>query len=406
MANQEICLYGDIYDWSATDTIQKISAADSSEALDLRINSNGGSVFSAYGIAAKIKEHGNVNMKVDGIAASSAAYLCLFGKSVECLDVSNFMFHRADMDGKPSKEDQAQIDKINGELRAKLEAKIKPEDFKKETGVSIEDIFEHEDRVEAWLNAQQALKIGLVDKMIKLSPEQAKAYHKGMTALALSLTAAKKTNKEKQTTMTLAEIKAQHPSVYNEIIALGHAAGVETERDRAGSYLAFIDVDPKAVVKGIKSDKPITATMQSDLLFKKMEKNVLAKLKKENPAHFLAKVSKNDEGDEDEEEEEEKEARTAYEECKEECKKAKKAMDDEDEEEAKAEKKEAYEEAKKAMEESEASYEEAKKAAKTKKADSGEDDEAKKGKKTDKEAKAFAAFMKEVKGYTSKKIIK
>lgn len=390
MADQEICLYGDIWDWTAQDLIMKIGFSDRSQPLDIRINSNGGSVFAAYGMAAKIREHGDVKIKVDGIAASSAAYLCLFGKSVECLDVSNFMFHRAAMDGTPSKEDLAQIEKINGELRAKLESKVKPEDFERESGVSIKDIFEADDRVEAWINARQAQKIGLVDKVVKLTTAQATAYYKGLEVFA-------KSTQEKNKVMTLQEIKASHPALFEEIKSIGFTAGMEAEKDRTGSFLAFIDVDTKAVVKGIESGKPITATQISDFSLKAFNGTALAALKKDNPGLFniIAKKGDDDPDENEEENEDCKDAKADYDAKKEAYEEAKKASDDEDDTEAKANMKDDVDAKKAEMEDAKATWDDTKEKSKGKKAKSDKTD--KKG------AKAVLDFRAQLKTSAKKR---
>lgn len=57
----------------------------------------------------------------------------------------------------------------------------------------------------------------------------------------------------KSNKMDINQLKAEHPSLYAQVIT----EGIEEERDRAGAWLEFIDADAKAVVEGIASGKNI-----------------------------------------------------------------------------------------------------------------------------------------------------
>ena len=78
--------------------------------------------------------------------------------------------------------------------------------------------------------------------------------------------------------MTKAEIKAAHPSVYQEIVG----EGVSQERDRAGAWMAHNETDPKAVAEGIKSGKEITATERESFFVKQNTLKTVSKIKAEN----------------------------------------------------------------------------------------------------------------------------
>ena len=64
--------------------------------------------------------------------------------------------------------------------------------------------------------------------------------------------------------MTAQEIQSAHPDAYRQI----QSDALTTERDRVGAWLAYHDADPKAVLEGIKSNKPISATERETLLIK------------------------------------------------------------------------------------------------------------------------------------------
>ena len=89
------------------------------------------------------------------------------------------------------------------------------------------------------------------------------------------------------TAMTTAELKAQHPNTYNEILGIGVAAGVEAEKDRAGSWLAHLSTDPETVKKGIESGGEITATVRETLLVKANANAALAGLQKDSAGKLV-----------------------------------------------------------------------------------------------------------------------
>lgn len=76
--------------------------------------------------------------------------------------------------------------------------------------------------------------------------------------------------------MTISELKKEHPALYASIFASGEAAGVlkattkatAAEKDRVGAWMAHVKTDVKAVLEGIKSGLPISATQREEFLVK------------------------------------------------------------------------------------------------------------------------------------------
>lgn len=268
---KELYLYSPIYDFVAAELLASIEENMGSD-ITLRENTPGGSVFSAYGIYSKVKEHGNVHLKVDGSAMSGGAFLPLYVKSSECLDVSRFMLHRADMyveDG----EDQAFLDSINKDLKAQMKAKIDEAKFKDVTGYTIDELFNPETRLDIYLTGKQAKEIGLVDKVVKLTPEMQKAisaFNNKMYNVAAMATEPNVKNSNIKN-MTADEIKQQNPAVYAEILALG----VAQERDRVEACMVYNDIDPVAVKKAIESGKPLSQKEMAELNLKAVSGKLL-----------------------------------------------------------------------------------------------------------------------------------
>lgn len=98
--------------------------------------------------------------------------------------------------------------------------------------------------------------------------------------------------------MTPEELKQQHPATYNSIFE----AGVSSERDRSGAFLAHIETDPQAVKKGILAGNPLTATEREELLVKASSQRNIATFEKESaPAIITAESTIVDKAQETEE---------------------------------------------------------------------------------------------------------
>jgi hypothetical protein len=235
---------------------------------------------------AKSSEHtGGLTIKVDGIAASMAAFMLLFADNVECLDVSSFVFHRAD-GYVQTEEDKAWLASINANFRKKMESKIPASMWKKVTGRSYDELFNPDTRIDCMLTAKQAKELGLVSKINKISVAEAKnvkalADKYNFTAeLPTAIIAALETEVtteqplEPQKMKTVAELMAAHP----DLVAQIQAEAVTAERDRVGSFMAFSEIDPVAVKAGIESGKPMSQTQMSEFSLKAIQAKTLGTL--------------------------------------------------------------------------------------------------------------------------------
>jgi ATP-dependent protease ClpP protease subunit len=269
------------------------------EAVTLRMNCPGGSPEDAYGMIAKWQEHsGPKSIKVDGGAKSMGAYfLCYADKgSRECLDVSSFLIHRAaypswiENDKEAFTEDRKKsLNTINSQLRAGLEQAIDVPTFQQMTGYTMDDIYSLDNRIDVSLTAEQALKIGLVDKINSIIPQKRsmvmQAIEAGDIAIAAiyndapAPTAQIPTGKPQSTNMTQEQLRAQHPDVYAAIVD----EGAKAERIRVNTWLKHVDVDAKVVADGIKSGASLTDDVREELMIKRISGKTLAALEGEAP---------------------------------------------------------------------------------------------------------------------------
>jgi len=168
-----ILLYFQIWDFIAMEFIEKLNEYEGKEAT-IRINSPGGNVFAGWGMIAAVKEFtGKLIVKVDGVAASMAAYIVLFCDNVECVDVSRFMLHPA-RGYVETDDDQVFLDSVNVDLKTKMKKKFNAELFESVTGHTIDAMFK--DNLDIWLNAKQAKKLGMVKKINRLDPADQQAF--------------------------------------------------------------------------------------------------------------------------------------------------------------------------------------------------------------------------------------
>lgn len=277
---KEILLYTPIWSFVAETIITQMEEAKGMD-ITMRMNTPGGGVLNGYGVLAKMKEVQSegrkVNIKIDGAAMSMGAQFLLYADEVTALDVSQIMIHRADMYVETD-EDKAYLKRINNDLQAKMLKRVDSQKLKELKGYSVEEMFASEKRVDIFLTAKEAKQIGLVDKIVKLDPKEAKAFSDKYFAIAAQQEVIID-NSKPVIKMTLAELKEKHPSVFAE----AKQEGVNAERDRVGAFMAFVDVDPKAVAEGIKKGDNITQTLMAELSRKAMSAEALKKIEGENP---------------------------------------------------------------------------------------------------------------------------
>lgn len=247
----ELLVYGDIYDWwgevqsrEFAEQLQAITA----ETIDVRINSNGGSVFAAQAIYSSLKRHpAKINVYIDGIAASAATIIMSAGDWVYMPENAMLMVHNPMVglhDSFNADELREFADALDAVQKTILAA------YREKTGLDDETLIEllSKDR---YITAAEAKELGFVDEIgpaLKIA-----ASRKGSSVIINGLTiqedrykrlpedwrnavesplnqsgASGKTTEKERKVMTLDEFKAQHPELYKAAMA----AGQEQERAR------------------------------------------------------------------------------------------------------------------------------------------------------------------------------
>src|SRR5882762_3467760 len=193
---KEILLYGYISDYSAQIAMQQMIDSDDKD-FTLRVNTSGGDPESIGGLVAKIQEAGIKRMKVDDKAYSAGACVLLFADDVECLDTSNFMIHRAALSEYQEENEvyftgaiRENLESVNANLDKAMKARIDVQalqtimderEYLK--GAKVKDIFSMDSRIEITLNAKEAKKIKLVDRIISITPQKRAEIAQNLSAV-------------------------------------------------------------------------------------------------------------------------------------------------------------------------------------------------------------------------------
>ena len=170
--NRTLLLDGEISDetwWGDEITPQmfrsELNAAEGD--IDLWINSPGGDCYAAAQIYNMLMEYkGNVNVKIDGIAASAASVVAMAGSTVEISPLGMLMIHNPMT---VSIGDTHEMERTITFLAEIKESIINAYELK--TGLSRAKISRLMD-AETWMNAKKAVELGFADAILNGEKER------------------------------------------------------------------------------------------------------------------------------------------------------------------------------------------------------------------------------------------
>lgn len=200
-----IFLYGDIgYEVESGQIAAELTAcAQTGGRIDVRINSNGGDVFSGIAIYNTLRNSdADIHLYVDGVAASMASVIALCGRPVEMSQYARLMLHSVSGGCYGNKQEMA---KCIAEIES-LEDSL-GEMYAKRMGISKEEVkARYFDGADHWLTAEEALQMGLIDGIYDAEPVAA-----GSTPEEIYKTFNNRLQAEPQTenNMTIEELKKQ-----------------------------------------------------------------------------------------------------------------------------------------------------------------------------------------------------
>lgn len=300
----DVLIYDDINSYTASEFIEDVCELEILGVTELtaRVNTDGGDPRSMWGMVAKFIEFaGKKIVKVDGKAYSAGLFFLCYCDDSECLDISEGLVHRAAysqwFESQPDLFTQDLRDSLvdlNKKLEAAFRNSIDVEAFEnlkqcKDKAITIKDIFSMDSRIDVRLSAKDMKKIGLVKRIVTITPAVQKqiqeASAKKLEKITARYTATATTVKpieepKKNKVMTLAELKIAHPDVYAQAVQ----AGVEIERERVEGILVFNDVAPRICAEAVASGKNLTEKQKNEIFMAQMKTNALGALQQEAPA--------------------------------------------------------------------------------------------------------------------------
>lgn len=306
MNEQEVLFYGEISNFSVSSFINRMAEAKRlRKDVNILANSSGGDPDSGYGMIKTIREFPfRKKLSIHGAAYSMMAFAALYVNEVQAIEQSLFLFHRAAAFFLEDEQIPALRELIisrNEDLRKAMEEKLNVAVFERISGVTLDELFSMDSRVDVILNAEQALEIGAISEIIPLSAVEAENINSQMMAASAGkgIQPLNISNDMK----TLDELKEKHPELYAQAIEAGKkeaapppappantddlsdneklmAAGIEKERQRVAAWQVYAEVDPKKVTEGINSGKVISAADTQEFLLAAAKKNFAGALKK------------------------------------------------------------------------------------------------------------------------------
>lgn len=255
----------------------------------VRVNSPGGLVNMGWSWLMTMRDflqegNGNsITYRGEGTVGSMAAFATLFVSEATAIQQTKFVFHRAAYPSWMTVTDQMQseLDDINSELRQKMESVVDKSKWKEITGVSIREMFDaKKDRIDVTISAKDAKKLGIVKKVINLSSIEAQQINAQLIEARLEPLEIEDENQEiEETTMNAQEIKEKYPEAYSAILA----KGVDQEKDRVSSWLAFKDIDAEKVHSGISAGANLTQTNIAEFSATAIKNGFVSASAEENP---------------------------------------------------------------------------------------------------------------------------
>lgn len=170
----EVMIYDEIGFWGTTaqDFAKALADLDVS-TINLHINSPGGEVYDGIAILNALRNHdAEVNVSIDGIAASAASFIAMAGDTITMARNSELMIHDASglVIGGPDDmaEFAARLDQMSNNI-----ASI----YAERAGGTVED-WRKAMKNETWYSAQEAVDAGLADKVAEPKGDTGKAKNR------------------------------------------------------------------------------------------------------------------------------------------------------------------------------------------------------------------------------------
>lgn len=246
----ELLIYGYIGEWddvSSSDVVKQLKSVTANNIV-VKINSYGGSVFTAQAILSSLKRHpANITVYIDGIAASAATIIAMAGDKIIIPSNAMMMIHNpwtyAAGDADELRDIAEMMDKVRDSILAA---------YREKTALTDEKLIELMND-ETWLSADEAVELGFADEVEK-PMRLAASLNDGIFSLnGMSFDASRFANlpeslakltapenkkpaataaNNEEEIVDLETLKNKHPDLYNQVFNAGKDDGVKAERNR------------------------------------------------------------------------------------------------------------------------------------------------------------------------------
>lgn len=256
--------------------LDEIRSIPADNALEISINSFGGSVYTALSIYTLLKAHkGGITFRIDGAAMSAATIITSVPNAKVIMPKgAMMMIHKVSTWASGNVDD---LRKTADDMEA-LENNIL-DIYAEKTGKTVDEIKPLVD-AETYFTAAEAVEFGLADEMdesktvenrmvgdivnvngLEVSAEFFKHAPEGFINKAdvpKAPASNHQANKEEKT-MTLEQLKAEHPELVDAIRAEALNEGVTNERNRIKEIENIALPGYEEMVQSAKFEKPMTA---------------------------------------------------------------------------------------------------------------------------------------------------
>lgn len=303
-SSADLMIYGEIGDyWEGLDAntlASKIKNLDA-DFVNVRINSVGGSVFTAQAVYNLLRTSGKtINVFIDGMAASAATIISSAGDTVNMPENTIFMIHNPMTSAWGANAQQMrEVAEILDKVRETILAV-----YRNKTGLDDEKLIELMD-AETYLTAQEAKDLGFIDEIaepfqiaatmkdgvLKVNNVSMNAGNlKNIPQSFLGGIESNKIDPEEAEVMNLQELKAKHADVYEQVKA-------EVKQEALNSANASVADAVKAERDRISAINAATIAGNEEMAQKAIDDGVTAgdfalaqiKAEKEKGTDFLAK---------------------------------------------------------------------------------------------------------------------
>ncbi len=150
-------------DTSATGFLDALKSLGDVKTINLHINSPGGSVFEGIAIYNMLKQHqANINVYVDGLAASIASVIAMSGDAIFMPSNSMMMIHNPwTFAVGNATELRKQADDLDKITQSSVQTYLAKAGDKLDAD-TLKDLMDNE----TWLSAQEAVDYGLADEVL------------------------------------------------------------------------------------------------------------------------------------------------------------------------------------------------------------------------------------------------